>query len=82
MARDKSGVMKSTSSHRFLGVPAYFPQAEKVLPERKVQGSVKVRLDSKTITILKPPTGKGETMEKKIDEWRRRYPKLEVLGPV
>lgn len=68
------------SADKLLGVTSYQPQAQQVLPEPSVQGAVKVRLDPKTTTTLKHPTGKGETMEKKIDDWRKRYPKLEVLG--
>ena len=40
MGRNKSGVMRGTSSHRSLGIPAYFPQADKVLPEPKVEAVI------------------------------------------
>ncbi len=43
-------------------------------------GSLKVRLDGKTmVTITPTPT---MTVEKKLEQWKQRYPKLEVIGKV
>jgi len=69
------------TAYHALGVEPIRSEKDKVLPEPSVQGSVRVRLDPKTTTTLKPPTGKGETMEKKIEDKRKLYPNLEVLGP-
>lgn len=81
MRKKKTGSMVVPSADKLLGVTSYQPQAQQVLPEPSVQGAVKVRLDPKTTTTLKPPTGKGQTMKKKIEELRQLYPNLEVLGP-
>lgn len=43
-------------------------------------GSLKVRLDGKTLATITPtPT---MTVEKKLEQWKQRYPKLEIIGKV